>query len=178
MTIPSVTSIAFATAVIIVAGLIASIIHSILRALLDNRTSKATSVWISRTSQYVIYAAAFYYAFYKILELNFAAMAASAGILGIAVAFSSQQIIQNVIAGLLITIRRPIRLEDYISIGFPDIGISKVKDVNISNNPEEYRRQANIRAKLNNINISHNKLYKKHGTYDKHTNNSVGSEKT
>lgn len=131
MVFPSLTSIAIATAVIIVAGFIATIVHSLLRAILDTRSSKPASIWISRSSQYLIYGAAFYYSFYHILNLNFAAIAASAGILGVAVAFSSQQIIQNVIAGLLITVRRPIRLEDYISIGFPDIGISKVKDMSL-----------------------------------------------
>ena len=131
MVFPTISSIALASAIILIAGFIASIIHSLIRAILDKRISRAASIWTARIVQYAIYAFAIYVAFYNVLKLNFAGIAASAGILGIAVAFSSQQIVQNVIAGVLITIRRPIQLEDYISIGFPDVGICKVKDITI-----------------------------------------------
>ncbi|HEY9247337.1 MAG TPA: mechanosensitive ion channel domain-containing protein [Candidatus Methanoperedens sp.] len=66
---------------------------------------------------------------YFVLNLKLSALAASLGIIGIAVAIASQQLIQNFIAGILISVGRPIRLEDWIEIG--DSGISNVKDITL-----------------------------------------------
>jgi len=40
-------------------------------------------------------------------------------------------VVQNVIAGVLIGLERPIQLEDWVEIG--DTGLSKVKDINLTN---------------------------------------------
>jgi len=52
------------------------------------------------------------------------------GIFSIAIAFGSQQIIQNFIAGLLISVGRPIQLDDWVEIG--DTGISNIKDIRLT----------------------------------------------
>ena len=58
----------------------------------------------------------------------------SLGIAGIAVALASQQIIQNAIAGILISIVRPIQLEDWVEVGpIPLNGIGRVRDITLMN---------------------------------------------
>lgn len=72
-----------------------------------------------------------YYSFTEVLEFDFTAFLASMGLIGIAIAFSSQQVIQNMMAGVLIFVTRPVQLEDWVAIGgLPDTGIGRVKDIN------------------------------------------------
>lgn len=48
-------------------------------------------------------------------------------------AVSSTQIIQNVLAGILITINRPVQLEEWVSVsGRPEIGPGKVQDISFT----------------------------------------------
>lgn len=56
----------------------------------------------------------------------------SLGIVGLAVAFASQAVIQNAISGILISITRPIRLEDWVEVGgLPATGVGRVKDITL-----------------------------------------------
>ncbi|WP_054847753.1 mechanosensitive ion channel [Methanoculleus chikugoensis] len=48
-------------------------------------------------------------------------------------AFSSRQIIQNAIAGILITINRPVQLEEWVIVsGRPETGPGKVQDISFT----------------------------------------------
>jgi small conductance mechanosensitive channel len=96
---------------------------------LSNKMSKIALKWTARTAQYIIFMIGMYVVIYHILALDLRTFAASLGIIGIAVAFSSQQLIQNAIAGLLITIRRPVQLEDWIEVA--GSGVSRVRDIGL-----------------------------------------------
>jgi small conductance mechanosensitive channel len=78
-----------------------------------------------------VYTAGFFVGIYYVLGLDFKAFVASLGIMGIAVAFASQQIIQNIIAGILIAVNRPIQLDDWVEIG-GGTGISNIKDITLT----------------------------------------------
>ncbi len=89
---------------------------------------------ISRTVEYTILLVGLFVGLVLVLGplgLSFSELAASLGIIGVAVAFASQQVVQNVIAGFLILLERPIQLEDWIEIG--DTGLTQVKDINLTN---------------------------------------------
>jgi len=103
----------------------------LMRRLLDERLSLRYSKSISKVTEYAIYAAGFSAGIYYVLGLDFKAFIASLGIMGIAVAFASQQIIQNIIAGILIALNRPIQLDDWIEIG-GGTGISNIKDITLT----------------------------------------------
>ena len=54
------------------------------------------------------------------------------GLVGVAIAFASQQIISNLLSGLLISFTRPIQLEDWVEVGLaPSTGVCRVKDINL-----------------------------------------------
>ncbi|MFH1834910.1 MAG: mechanosensitive ion channel domain-containing protein [Methanobacteriota archaeon] len=115
--------------VTIIAG---NLFYALIRKLLDKKASKKTSKIIARLTQYVVYITGLYYGVYQILGLDITAFFASLGLISVAVAFSSQQIIQNFMAGVLISIRRPIQIEDVIEIGAPpQTGVCRVKDITL-----------------------------------------------
>ncbi|MBI2663879.1 mechanosensitive ion channel [Candidatus Woesearchaeota archaeon] len=77
---------------------------------------------------YTIYAAGFYYATNEIIRFNVTAFAAAFGIIGIVVAFSSQQTIQNIIAGVILFFDRLIQEGEYIEF---NNALCKVEDISL-----------------------------------------------
>lgn len=118
----------FVLVITIVSG---NIFHALARRLLDDRISLRYSRFIARVLEYMIFLLGFYYGVYKILHYDLNAFIASLGLIGIAIAFGSQQIIQNFIAGLLILITRPVRPDDWIEIGNSG-NISIIKEINLT----------------------------------------------
>ncbi len=104
--------------------------YSLVRKLLDGRLSLRNSKLIARTTEYIVFIMGFSYGLYYVLGNELKAFVASLGIIGIAVAFASQQVIQNVIAGILIAVTRPIQLDDWVEIG--GSGISNIKDITMT----------------------------------------------
>ena len=74
--------------------------YALVRRFLDNKISIRNSKTISRVAEYGVLTLGLFYGIYHVLGLDFTALVASLGILTIAIAFSSQQIIQNFIAGI------------------------------------------------------------------------------
>lgn len=109
-----------------------NIIYSIFRYFFEKKFSKRVAKTIAKIIQYSFLIVALYFGLNNILKLNLTAIAASLGVIGIVVAFSAQQIMQNVLAGIMIAIQRPIRLEDWITVSFPDTGINRVKDIGLT----------------------------------------------
>lgn len=109
-----------------------NIAYTLLRRVFDSHISLRNSKLLARITQYIIYLSGTYYGVYRILGFDVTALFASFGVLTIAVAFSSQQIIQNFIAGILISIRRPIQIEDWMELLNPATGVSKVKDITLT----------------------------------------------
>ncbi len=115
---------------ILIATLIGgNFLYALARKLLDGKLSLGNSKLIARIAEYAVFVAGFSVGIYYVLESNFTALAASLGIIGIAVAFASQQLIQNFLASILISIGRPIRLDDWVEIG--DSGISNIRDITL-----------------------------------------------
>ena len=64
--------------------------------------------------------------------MDFGGLIISLGLVGVAIAFASQQIISNLLSGLLISFTRPIQLEDWVEVGLaPSTGVCRVKDINL-----------------------------------------------
>lgn len=105
--------------------------YALIRRLLDGRLPLRNSKLIAKVMEYLVYIAGFSAGFLYVLGLEFKAFVASLGIMGIAVAFASQQIIQNIIAGILIAVNRPIQLDDWVEIG-GGTGISNIKDITLT----------------------------------------------
>ncbi|MCK8519131.1 mechanosensitive ion channel family protein [Methanoculleus sp. 7T] len=107
--------------------------YMLLRQVLDGRVSQGTAKWAAAILQYAIIIGGVYASAKYLLAFDLRAVAASLGILGIVVAVSSSQIIQNILAGILITINRPVQLEDWIIVGErPTTGLCKVRDISFT----------------------------------------------
>jgi len=128
----SLTHFSLAIIIMIFTTFLGNIAYTVIKNLIEKRASKRISKTIAKIVQYVVITAGFYYAIYNILGLDLTALAASIGVLSVVVAFSAQQIVQNALAGILIALQRPLRLEDWIEIGFPSTGINRVKDMTLT----------------------------------------------
>jgi small-conductance mechanosensitive channel len=118
----------------VAAILVARVGNSLIRKYLDEPVGKRLSKGVARSYQYTVMLVAIAFGFGSVLALDLSAMFLSLGIAGIAVALASQQIIQNAIAGILISIVRPIQLEDWVEVGpIPLNGIGRVRDITLMN---------------------------------------------
>jgi small-conductance mechanosensitive channel len=87
----------------------------------------------ARALEYAIAAIGISFGMTNILEIDFATVAAGIGLVGIVLALGSQQILQNLMAGLLIGLERQIQLEDWIDIGgSPDTKPARVRDITLT----------------------------------------------
>jgi small-conductance mechanosensitive channel len=118
--------------VIVCSVLIGNLLYSVLRRSFDRRITKRSSKIISRIVEYLVLGVLVYFGLVVWLGVDFTAFTASLGIMGVIIAFSSTQIIQNTLAGILISVQRPIQVEDWIEIGAaPETAVSKVKDISL-----------------------------------------------
>ncbi|HOI58577.1 MULTISPECIES: mechanosensitive ion channel domain-containing protein [unclassified Methanoculleus] len=107
--------------------------YMLLRRALDGRVSPGAAKWAAAILQYAVIIGGGYASARYLLAFDLRAVVASLGILGIVVAVSSSQIIQNVLAGVLITINRPVQLEEWIVVGeMPSTGLCKVHDISFT----------------------------------------------
>jgi small-conductance mechanosensitive channel len=120
-------------AVLLITIVLSSLLNAALRAILDKRLERSNSKIIARLSQYTVIAIGLYIGIVEIMGLDMGALLASLGILALAITFASQQIIQNTMAGVLIYIQRPIKMDDWVEIGgLPATGIGRVKDITLN----------------------------------------------
>ena len=104
-----------------------------LRRVLDGHTSRGKAKWAAAILQYGITVGGIYASARYFLAFELTAFIASLGILGIVVAFSSRQIIQNAVAGVLITINRPVQLDEWVVVsGRPETGVCRVQDISFT----------------------------------------------
>ncbi|MEM5799091.1 MAG: mechanosensitive ion channel [Candidatus Aenigmatarchaeota archaeon] len=107
-------------------------IYFFMRRILDQKINKNFSKTFSRLVNYLIYFVGFYFIFNQILGLDLSTVWTAAGIATIIIGLSTQQTFQNIIAGVIIAIERPIRLGDWVEVGgFPQAGLSRVKDITL-----------------------------------------------
>ena len=134
--IDSVTPMGIATFLLLIAFsvILARIGNALIRKYLDEQVGKRLSKGVGRAYQYAVIITALTIGFSSVLKLDLTAIFLSLGIAGIGVAFASQQIIQNAISGVLISIVRPIQLEDWVEVGpIPLNGLGRVKDITLMN---------------------------------------------
>ncbi|MCX8179242.1 MAG: mechanosensitive ion channel family protein [Candidatus Aenigmarchaeota archaeon] len=116
----------------IITIVIGNAVYLLTRRFLDERINKNFSKVIARLLNYVLYFIGFYLIFNKILGLNLSALWTAAGIATIIIGLSTQQTFQNIIAGIIIAVERPIRLGDWVELGgFPQAGLSRVRDITL-----------------------------------------------
>lgn len=121
-------------AIIVLTIVLGKAAYLLTRRVLEPRFPKKNSKNLARVVQYVVFGIGFYSAFSEVLGFNFSAIVVSLGIIGIAVALAAQQIIQNAFAGIIISITRPMELEDMVEIGgMPPTGVCRVKDISLMN---------------------------------------------
>ncbi|OPY32631.1 MAG: mechanosensitive channel MscS [Methanomassiliicoccales archaeon PtaU1.Bin124] len=113
--------------------IIGRVCYVLIRRFFDARLTKRASKNIARVVEYTILGSGAYIGIFFILHLQLTPLLASLGIAGIAVAFASQQIIQNFIAGLIIGVERRIQLEDWIEIvGVTAYKTARVRDITLT----------------------------------------------
>jgi len=113
--------------------IVGNVAYVVMRRLLDDKLSRHHSKILARATHYTVLFGGIYLGIHNVLGKDLTAFAASLGVFSIALAFSSQQIIQNLVAGVLIAIERPIRLEEWIEVGgAPETGVCKVKDITLT----------------------------------------------
>jgi len=118
--------------VLVLAVTLARLANMLIRRYLDEPMGKRLSKGVARAVQYVIVGLALVSGSTALLHLDLTAVILSLGLVGIAVAFASQQIIQNAISGVMISVLRPIQLEDWVEVGLaPTTGICRVKDITL-----------------------------------------------
>jgi small-conductance mechanosensitive channel len=114
--------------------LLAKATNMLSRRILDGRISRAQSKALARLFQYIVLATGLYLGFWEILGLDMAALFASLGILGIGIALASQQVLMNAFSGILLSIIKPVKMDEWIEVsGLPVTGIGRVKDINLMN---------------------------------------------
>lgn len=120
--------------VVFVTVLVAKGANMLARRLLDERIARTRSKVVARLLQYVVLAFGLYLGFWEILGLDVAALLASLGILGIGIALASQQVLMNAFSGILMSVIKPVKIDEWIEVaGIPITGIGRVKDINLMN---------------------------------------------
>lgn len=118
---------------ILVSLVLGRAIYALFRHFFDLRIGKRSSKQYARILQYAIIAMGLFYGMTAILNFDFAAVATTLGLVGIVIALASQQILQNLMAGILMGLERQIQLEDWVDIGgTPDTKPARVKDITLT----------------------------------------------
>jgi small-conductance mechanosensitive channel len=108
----------------------AYLVYKAVKAVLTRYTTRSVARWTARFAGYLVLLVGFYWIDLVFLGFDIEATIASLGIISIALAFASQQIISSLLAGFLIAINRTIALDDWVDVGGdPATGISQVKDM-------------------------------------------------
>ncbi len=99
----------------------------------DIRLGKRRSKMYARGLEYTIIATGLSFGLTQIFKVDITAIAATLGLAGIVIALASQQILQNVLAGMLIGVERQVQLEDWVDIGgLPETKPARVKDITLT----------------------------------------------
>ena len=126
-------SLFFFIVLILVILTIARSAYALIRHTTETRIGKRRSKKYARGVQYLIIAAGLSFGMTNILQIDIETVAATLGLAGIVIALASQQILQNIMAGILIGLERQIQLEDWIDIGgSPDTKPARVKDITLT----------------------------------------------
>ena len=96
----------------------------LIRKYLDDKVGHRLSKGVARTALYAIIGTALVVGFGMALQQQLTGLIISLGLVGVAIAFASQQIVQNMLSGVIISFTRPIQLEDWVDVGLtPTTGV-------------------------------------------------------
>src|SRR3989338_6036960 len=115
--------------VLIFSFIIGSLLNFIIIKYLKDRTSPFIYKTLSKIFMYGSYALGFYFSF-KLLNFDLTASLAALGILGVLIVLPMSPILQNMVAGLVLSIERPFREEDVIDYNGT---LCSVKDIMLRN---------------------------------------------
>src|SRR3989344_5173594 len=100
--------------VIILTIIVGNIANIIILRILKPKTKPEFYKTLSRLVMYSIYFIGFYLAFQRILNFNVPAFLAALGILGITLLLTMLPVLQNVFAGIVLSLERPFRENDIV----------------------------------------------------------------
>lgn len=100
--------------VIIITIIVGNIANIVIVRLLKSKTRPEFYKTLSRLVMYSIYFLGFYLAFQRILNFNVPAFLAALGILGITLLLTMLPVLQNVFAGIVLSLERPFRENDIV----------------------------------------------------------------
>jgi small conductance mechanosensitive channel len=108
----------------------AYLVYKAVKTVLSRYTTRSVARWTARFAGYLVLLIGLYGIDLVFLGFDLEATIASLGIISIALAFASQQIVSSLLAGFLITLNRTIALDDWVEVGGdPATGLSQVKDL-------------------------------------------------
>jgi small conductance mechanosensitive channel len=110
------------------------LLYNLVRNITNQSISRRGSKMLAKVLQYSIYVIGLYFGIVSVWGVgNLTALGASLGLAALGVGFASQQIIQNMMAGVMLTFDRRILLDDWIDIvGTVDFTIARVKDITLT----------------------------------------------
>ncbi len=110
-----------------------SIVATLSKNYLRKKVKRPWHRVISKLLSYLIYFIGIYYGLHHILGFSLTTLITTLGVMSVAIAFSVQQIVQNIIAGAFIIGEGTIRLNDWVEIGgWPKTGLCQVKDIGLT----------------------------------------------
>ncbi len=117
----------------IVTIFVSNILSELITRLLKGKLKGSSYKIPGRILQYILIFSVTYYGLSNILGFDLTAFFAAFGIMGIVVAFSAQQTIQNVLGGVFILLGGLIKLDDWIEAsGLPHTNMAQVKDIGLT----------------------------------------------
>ena len=102
--------------VVIITLILGNIARLFIARLLKAKLRAAIYKMLSRIAMYVIYFAGFYLAFQRILNFSISAFLAALGILGITLLLTMLPFLQNIFAGVILSLERPFRENDIVEV--------------------------------------------------------------
>ena len=112
--------------VVILSVILGNILRLLIARFLKDKAKPVFYKALSMAVMYSIYFVGFYFAFQKILNFNIPAFLAALGILGITFLLTMLPVLQNVFAGIVLSLERPFREGDIVEV---DGAICIVKDI-------------------------------------------------
>ncbi len=116
--------------IILIAALIGKAITLNFQRAFRKDVSKDRMVVISKFINYLFIIIAFFIVL-PILEVNLSGLLVAGGLMAIVIGFASQSIVTNLISGIFLTVERPLRVEDVVTIGGGEGKLGVVEEIRI-----------------------------------------------
>lgn len=115
--------------IVIITFVVGGLLNRLIIRLLKEKVSPGVYQTLSKLVMYGVYIFGLYFAFNKIIDFNIPAALTALGILGLGLLFTTLPLLQNIAAGIVISLQRPFKEDDIVEIN----GIlCKVDDVMLS----------------------------------------------